>query len=64
LDPTLDLTEEQLLALSREEAPQRLDFALTVHEYPGLERLGRAGDFKLYRIAPEHGRESGNLEER
>lgn len=49
LDPSADLTDKEMLALSQKEASSHLDYAITEREC-GFPLLGRAGDLRLYRI--------------
>ncbi len=52
-DPTLNLSEDEVRSLAREERPLDLDFLVTGREYPGLQALGEAGGLRLYRIPVE-----------
>ncbi len=49
LDPSAELTDKEMLALSQKEASSHLDYAITERDC-GFPLLGRAGNLRLYRI--------------
>jgi hypothetical protein len=51
-DPTLNLSESEIVALAREERALSLAYLVSPRDYTGLLPLGEAGGMRLYKIPP------------